>query len=227
MKAEVSVMSDRLSFDDKIRQAYAGRTASTSCISEEELPLFYNGQLQQLRNEEIRRHLASCRNCLEMAEDYCQFAEVPLIDEPRRPAERFRSIFMQPAFQIAAVLLLLVTVSTVWITTRHPAEQTTLRGTTTNPAPRPVSPSGTLGQTPQYLEWQPLEGTDHYEVEIRDPQLNAIWQQSEIRETRVELPSDVIRVLRPGVEYGWRVTAIDRNGRQTDSDFHTFRFQER
>jgi hypothetical protein len=79
-----------------------------------------------------------------------------------------------------------------------------------------------LAEAPRSAMWKPSSSTEHYEIELRDVRLNVLWKQDGIKTTTVDFPQPVRERLIRGVEYAWRITAIDRDQSRTTSPFATF-----
>jgi hypothetical protein len=207
--------------NDLIRQAAKihGKPVD-SCVSGEQLDAFYSGRLPASEVRSIRAHLGSCPACLELARDYCRFAG---FKPPRAPRENaaFGFVFT-PAFRIAAVLILMVSAGAFWALREESVDTVTMRGSAT-PVIEVLAPKGALSQPPALLEWKSFSGTSRYDVEILDMNLNVLWRGQGITATKVSIPPETVLQLRPGNEYGWRVTAIAANGRRSVSAVETFR----
>jgi hypothetical protein len=187
------------------------------CVSGEQLDAFYSGSLPGPEVRAIRTHLGSCPACLELARDYCRFAGL----KPPRGVFAFK-----PALRIAAVLLVMIAGGALWTFRQEPVDTMTMRGTAA-PAIEVIAPKGSLPQPPSSMEWKEVPGTASYDVEILDMNLNVLWRGQGITAPKVSVPAEVVRQLRQGSEYGWRVIAIAANGRRSISDVETFVIGER
>jgi len=97
-------MSGGPSRRDLLRAAVRGLAASAppgKCLDEEELVLFYGGELRQERMEAIRDHLVACPACLALARDAREFLDL------RAAADRaLRSRAVPRLLRLAAALII-------------------------------------------------------------------------------------------------------------------------
>lgn len=205
-------------FDEEIRKGYSTHMKPASiCITAEDLEAFYTERLPTIRMAEIRSHIASCNPCLELSREYCAFWEISTVAKIAQPW-----YWPRPALQVAAVVVLAIGLGLVWTITRTSDQPDAIRSTTLSSGPQLISPKGDLQKAPGFLEWQPVESADHYEVEIQDAQFNVVWKEPNVKAKRASIPDKIVEAMKKG-SYGWRVTAVMTDGRRTVSPFSTFR----
>jgi hypothetical protein len=73
-----------------------------------------------------------------------------------------------------------------------------------------IAPIGTVA-IPAELRWVSPIAASHYRVEIHDAAERELYAAT-IEGERLSLPDDLQRLLQPGQEYRWRVTALDPEG---------------
>lgn len=72
------------------------------------------------------------------------------------------------------------------------------------------------------FRWQEKRATQYYMLELFDESLMPIWTSAGIRETRVELPSEISPKIRNGRSYCWMITAYSDTGKRTESKLARF-----
>lgn len=75
----------------------------------------------------------------------------------------------------------------------------------------PLAPIGPIGELPQELRWHPFAGSNLYKVALRGVDENVLWR-GETRTSRIDLPQEVGRELRPALAYYWSVEAMSDRG---------------
>lgn len=71
-------------------------------------------------------------------------------------------------------------------------------------------PRDSNGAGPEYFEWTPVAGADHYAIVVSDEIDRLIWRHDRVQEASVDLPAGVR--LEPGT-YFWTVLALDADNR--------------
>lgn len=74
-----------------------------------------------------------------------------------------------------------------------------------------LAPAGELTEPPETLSWEPVAGAESYRIELLAVDDRVLWE-GEAAAPPAPLPHAVMP-LSSAVAYGWRVEAIDREGR--------------
>ncbi|MBI4473805.1 MAG: hypothetical protein HY646_14145 [Acidobacteria bacterium] len=225
-------------FDAEIRKTYRIHVPpASSCVDAETLEAFYSDRLPAHKMEEVRSHLSTCPNCLELARDYCVFQGIsPVSDDAVPPGDipvengSSRPWFSRPLVQAAAGILLAIAAGVIWTTAGRvpPAADRTpaMRGSDSGVEMRLISPQGTLPEAPRVLEWEPNQPANYYEVEIQDARFFTVWRSPHVKDTRIPLPDEVVNRIQDG-SYAWRVIATIPGGQPVVSPFATFEVRSR
>lgn len=89
----------------------------------------------------------------------------------------------------------------------------------THPVNKSISP-------PITFEWKKTEKADYYILEIFDETLYPIWKSPKIKETKLELPSEVVKTLEENKPYYWMITSYLFHGEKAESTVEEFSVQK-
>lgn len=77
------------------------------------------------------------------------------------------------------------------------------------------------------FRWKEKAEILFYVLELFDENLRLLWTSPELHEPEVELPSDIVLIMRTGSYYFWMVTAYSETGRRTESPLTMFHVRSR
>jgi len=79
-----------------------------------------------------------------------------------------------------------------------------------------LEPLGDVDLLPDYLAWSTGTAAS-YAVAILDADGRPLWQTRDLPAPSCPVTAEARALVRPGVEYGWQVLAIEGNGRVRDA----------
>jgi hypothetical protein len=108
---------------------------------------------------------------------------------------------------VAATALVVVVMAVFWIT--RVDRGTVYREIKGHDELTLLGPSGKLPSPPLVFEWTPYESAEDYTFEIIDEELNTIFLKTNVLEPRLTLPQDIVKKMKKGITYLWKVYALD------------------
>lgn len=121
---------------------------------------------------------------------------------------RLISFGLRPLGAVAA-LLVVTLAGVVWITSRQGTEMPPPASLTRGSAIQVVAPAGRVDRLERF-EWTALPAFTRFRVQIRQGN-ETVWQIF-TPETRYQTSQELLRHLKPGVRYRWKVDGIDSQG---------------
>jgi hypothetical protein len=84
-------------------------------------------------------------------------------------------------------------------------------------APSITSPLGTVPHGPLTLRWIKVPGIEDYEAYIYDNRFQVVWRSGKVEADLVDVPERILKQIRQGPTYFWRVVGYHGNGIEESS----------
>jgi len=199
------------------------------CFQEEQIDDYLLGRLGETESGRFEEHYFNCSSCFARLAEREELIGVirskgrDIFKAPLRPEKARRRFALLRPWPAAAVLVAAGALAVVLLLPRAPETplkfpppaDDTLRGGSI----AIIAPQGELASTPAALEWEAGAAGLDYQVTLTGPGL-VEWTK-DATETRVPLPEEIKRALKPGAEYSWKVKAFRKTGAFTGSSKET------
>ena len=206
------------------------------CPQPEEIVDSLRGRLPQKEKEKLVEHLSRCSLCLEEFRFFLETKreEKWLIQSIINQKGRFRLFNRQlkktpglfflktwkPVPVAAAVFLILVLISTIYVSHRNRQKY---RGEKTDILKLIQPIHKKQASLPLIFRWKEAKGAEYYVFELFDEALLPVWRSRPVFSQVYTLPADVAGKLTTGMAYFWYVTAFFPSDKKIESPLEQFR----
>jgi hypothetical protein len=219
---------------------FAGMIVKNSCPEDDMFVRAFMRELTFEENERFIDHILVCAECRkkfetlkqlsgelsgkmdaleaeklspEEAEELKELAQKKIGESKRKRTLIFGWV---PVKYMAAAAVLFAAVVGLYVVLKM-GQREVYREEAKKPALVLIEPSGKVPLPPEIFVWTAYEGAAEYTFELIDDELNTLFIDDQIWESKLVLPDEVVKKLEKGRTYVWKVLAEDEDSNILES----------